>query len=61
MDILIENNRKDKIFLKAWLKYFCDYKLKGQKMLKIKWTSMKMFKDSFSEFALKFNIPHNFV
>jgi hypothetical protein len=50
LDTLIENKRNNKIFLNAWLRYFCDFSLKGQKALKFKYTSMKAFKETFDKF-----------
>ena len=62
LDILAENGRSgNKIFLNAWLRYFCDYKLKGDKCMKSKYTSMKVFGETFSDFNLKFSIPNNLV
>lgn len=61
LDKLAEHHRKDKVFLNAWLKDFCDNKLKGDKAIKIKYTSMRVFKETFDQFNLKFRIPENIV
>ena len=50
LDLLQDNNRSNKVFLNGWLLYFCQYKLKGKKASKIKYTSMKAFKETFEEY-----------
>ena len=50
LDLLIERRKDNKIFLNAWLKYFCDIHLKGKKYLKVKYTSIKKLKDTFEKF-----------
>jgi len=55
LDLLIERNRVDKVFLNAWLKYFVDIHLKGKKYLKTKYTSLKTLKDTFEKFNVLFD------
>lgn len=50
LDLLNDKGRSNKIFLNAWLYYFCEHKLKGNKSSKIKYTSIKAFKESFIEY-----------
>lgn len=50
LDMLVSSNRNDKVFLNGWLSHFCEHKLKGTKAYKVKYTSMKALKDTFSEF-----------
>jgi hypothetical protein len=50
MDMLRENNRSDIVFLVGWIKYFYDYRLKGNKMYKSKYTSLKAFMETFGEY-----------
>jgi len=50
LDLLIENNRSDIIFIRAWIRYYFDNNLKGEKALKIKYTSLRAFKDTFDKF-----------
>jgi len=57
LDVMAENNRKDKVFLNAWLKYFFDNKLKGQKTLKEKYTGVKVFQETFEKFNAAFYVP----
>lgn len=50
LDLLIENKRSDQAFLNGWIRYFYEYRLKGNKNNKAKYTSLKAFKDTFDEF-----------
>ena len=50
LDLLQDHNRCNKVFLNAWLRYFCDYRLKGHKAFKTKYTSIKTFKETFEEY-----------
>jgi len=50
LDLLIANKRNDKVFLNGWLNYFYENKLKGLKMYKTKYTSMKALKETFEQF-----------
>jgi len=55
MDILVEHKRtSNKIFLNAWLRFFYEQNLKGRKALKIKYTSIQVFKDTFEQFNVRF-------
>ena len=56
LDKMIENKKSNLSFLNAWLKWFCDNKLKGDKFSKTKYTSMKALKDTFAEFACSYYI-----
>jgi len=53
LDVLSDNNRKDKVFLNAWLNYFVANYLKGDKKLRRKYTAMKIFLETFNEFSEK--------
>jgi hypothetical protein len=51
LDIVIEGGRKgDRDFLFAWAKWYCDYRLKGNKANNVEHTSIKKFGKTFSEF-----------
>lgn len=50
LDLLQEKSRSNKVFLNSWIRYFYDYRLKGNKMLKTKYTSLKTFKETFEEY-----------
>jgi hypothetical protein len=50
LDVLVENSRSDKIFLNSWIRYFYDYKLKGEKSKKVKYTSLMKFLETFDEY-----------
>lgn len=54
LDMMAENKRVDKVFLDAWIRYFYDYGLKGEKSFKIKYTSLKVFKDTFEKFNSRY-------
>ena len=53
LDLLQEQNRSNKVFLASWIRYFYDYRLKGSKALKTKYTSLKAFKESFEEYNVR--------
>jgi hypothetical protein len=50
LDLLQEKGRSNKVFLNAWVRYFYEYKLKGNKALKTKYTSLKNLKETFEEY-----------
>lgn len=50
LDILVENSRSDKIFLNSWIRYFYEYRLKGEKSKKVKYTSLMAFLETFEEY-----------
>jgi len=56
LDKMIENKKSNLSFLNAWLKWFCDNKLKGDKVGKTKYTSMKALKDTFADFACSYYV-----
>lgn len=50
LDLLHINGRSNKVFLNSWLRYFYEYKLKGEKALKTKYTNLNAFKATFKEY-----------
>jgi len=55
LDLLKDQGRSNnKVFLMSWIRYFHDFKLKGNKFLKIKYTSIKAFKETFNEYVPRF-------
>lgn len=54
LDLLQEKGKSNKVFLNAWVRYFYDYKLKGGKALKTKYTSLKTFKETFEEYSSRY-------
>ena len=50
LDDLGEKEKKDKTFLKSWIRFYKDYNLKGLKIYNSKHTSLKAFKESFDKF-----------
>jgi hypothetical protein len=54
LDLLQEKGRSNKVFLNAWVRYFYDYKLKGNKALKTKYTSLKNLKETFEEYNSRY-------
>lgn len=50
LDILVENSRSNKIFLNSWIRYFYEFKLKGEKSKKVKYTSLMTFLETFDEY-----------
>ena len=56
MDSLGEKDRKNKTFLKAWIRYYKDHKLKGLKIYNTKHTSLKSFMGSFDKFNAFFHV-----
>ena len=50
MDILIGQGKTDKNYLTAWFRYFFDNKLKGHKILKSKFTSLKAVRETLVKF-----------
>ncbi len=53
LDIMAEHSRKNKIFLNSWIKFFYDFKLKGDKSIKIKYTTLHEFMKTFDEYNSK--------
>jgi hypothetical protein len=50
IDLLRTHNRQDKSFVNAWIKNFVEVKLKGEKCLKSKYTSMRAFRNTFERY-----------
>jgi hypothetical protein len=50
LDILAEHSRSNKIFLNSWIRFFYEYKLKGEKAKKTKYTSLMAFLETFNEY-----------
>ena len=58
LDLMIISGKSNMSFLNAWLKWYCDTKLKGIRVQKVKYTSMKAFKDTFIVFADAYFVSH---
>jgi len=55
MDVMTENGRGgNKEFLKSWIRYYITNTLRGNSVYKMEKTSLKSFKESFSEFNAKY-------
>jgi len=50
LDMLMDSNRKEKAFLDGWIKFYCENKLRGEKIKKPKHTSLFSFKDTFKKY-----------
>jgi len=57
LDLLKENNLKDKEFLNDWIKYFYENSLKGDKVLKIDYNSLSAFRWTFERFKDTYHVP----
>jgi len=58
LDLMIISGKNNMSFLNAWLKWYCDTKLKGIRVQRVKYTSMKAFKDTFVVFADSYFVSH---
>jgi len=61
MDLLIENNRSDKLFLNSWLKFYCENSLKGNKIFNTKYTSLYSFGKTFDQYKNIYYVPQKVV
>ena len=59
LDALKENHRDNKTFLNAWIRYFIENKLKGDKIYDIYKTSVKAFKETFENYNQIFYVPQS--
>lgn len=50
VDLLRTHNVSNKEFLNTWIEYFFEHKLKGDKVLKTKYTSLRVFQYTFDRF-----------
>ena len=57
LDLMTEEGRDTKTFLDAWIKYFIEWKLKGEKAKNSKHTSIKIFMKSFEKYNEIFYMP----
>ena len=58
LDLLIENNRDNNQFVKAWIRYFHSMFLKGRNVLNKDKTSLNSFKETFSVFNKKYVVQN---
>lgn len=58
LDMMQDAKRKNELFLREWVSYFCRQHLKGKKITRISNTSMSQFKKTFTEFNQSFYVSH---